>query len=216
MRFKNRSTAGRLLARKLGKYKNKNTIVLALPRGGVPVGFEIAKVLHVPFSVIVARKIGMPGNPEFGIGAISEGDVVVLDIHTIKQLDVSKEAIEKAIEKERKELARRVQLYRKGKPLPKLSGHTAILVDDGLATGVTARAAIKAIRKMNPRCIVAAFPVCAADTAGNLKQQVNNLVSLLTSVEFTSVGSWYEDFQQVTDKKVVELLKKFRKVSTLP
>ncbi|MBI2315162.1 phosphoribosyltransferase [Candidatus Daviesbacteria bacterium] len=208
MMFENRQEAGKELASKLLKYRGENPYILAMPRGGVPVGFEVAEVLHAPLDVIVVRKIGLFSNPEFGIGAIAEGGVRVLDQTTIGVIGIDEEEIEDTIKLEEEELKRRVRIYREGKPPPNLTGKTAILVDDGMATGITARAAIEAVKKLNPKKIVLASPVCALDTVESLKKIVDEVICLATPFEFMAVGSWYRDFEQISDEEVVDLLKK--------
>lgn len=206
MIFQDRGEAGKKLAEKLIQFHFQNPVVLALPRGGVPVGLEIAKILQAPLEVVVARKIGAPGNPEFGIGAISEGGVKVLDEQTITLLGLSEEEIENLAELEKKRLQERVEKYRKGQPLPSLEGKVAILVDDGLATGITAKAAIEALKKQHPQEIILATPVCARDRVAMLKAMVGKVVCLITSFKFKAVGTWYKDFRQISDEEVVEML----------
>lgn len=211
MIFEDRYEAGRQLATELMKVKAVQPVILAVPRGGVPVAFEIANVLHAPFSVIAVRKIGAPHNPEYGIGAIAEGNVQVLDKHAIKVLDISKEEVKKFIQKEKTELDRRIVLYRNNLSLPLLRDKTVIVVDDGLATGVTARAAITAVKKLKPRYVIFASPICASETVPALKHLVDSMVCTYTSEKLESVGLWYKNFEQVTDEKVSELLRKNEK-----
>lgn len=208
MVFENRQEAGKKIASELLGYRRKEPFVLAMPRGGVPIGFEVARVLHAPLDVIVVRKIGLSGNKEFGIGAIAEGGVQVLDNTTAQILGIDEEEIKGTIKVEEEELKRRVALYREGKSLPDLTGKSVILVDDGMATGVTAKVAIQAVKKLNPKKIVLATPVCALDTAKGLKKYVDKLICLAAPLEFTAVGVWYKDFAQVTDQEVIEMLKK--------
>lgn len=208
MIFENRSSAGKKLAEKLKKYQNKNVIVLALPRGGVPVGYEIAKLLASPFDIIVSRKIGAPQNPELGIGAISENNVSLINKRIVSLLNISQNQIENTIKKEKKELARRIRLYRNKRNLPDLSGKTVILVDDGLATGVTAQAAIRSIKKLKPEKIIFAAPVCAHESVKQLKLDVNDIVCLYTPSVLQAIGIYYKNFQQVTDQEVVRLINK--------
>lgn len=210
MVFHNRQEAGKRLASQLYKYRKENPYVLALPRGGVPIGFEVAAVLQAPLDVIVVRKIGLSSNPEFGIGAIAEGGVTVLDQTTIGVIGIDEEEIQDTVRLEEEELKRRVKTYRGGKSLLDLTGMTAILVDDGMATGVTAKAAIEAVTKLNPKKIVLASPVCALDTVEGLRKRVDEVVCLATPFEFTAVGLWYKDFNQISDEEVVNLLKKAR------
>ncbi|QQG43182.1 MAG: phosphoribosyltransferase [Candidatus Daviesbacteria bacterium] len=211
MIFTDRSEAGKRLAVKLKPYRNKNPIILALPRGGVPVGFEVAKILHAPLEVVVARKIGAPSNAELGIGAISEEGVKVLDEDTIALLGLSEDEIKDVVEREERELKRRIDFYRQGKPLPNFTGKTAILVDDGLATGVTAKAATLAVKKLNPRKIIFATPVCAKDSTAKLSTQIDSVICIFKPFEFRAVGPWYKEFKQVSDEEVVDKLKKAKK-----
>ena len=214
--FKDRYDAGRKLARELRRYKDKNTVVLSLPRGGVPVGFEIAQDLKVPMDVIISRKIGAPSNPEFGIGAIAEKETLILDEPTVELLGIRKTAISAIVEKEREELERRVKKYRLGTSLPSLKGKDVILVDDGLATGVTALAAIKAIAKLNPNYVLFAIPVCAYDTTVMLRSSVDNLFCFSSPHDFKAVGLYYQNFDQTTDEEVVKLLKKSKTLHQKP
>lgn len=206
MVFGNREEAGRYLGERLSFYKNWSPVVLALARGGIPVGYAISQALNAPLEVLVVRKIGAPGNPEFGVGAIAENNTTVLDYSTIKALGIPQETISKITQKEKKELKRRVDLYRKGLPLPHLEGKTVILVDDGLATGMTAKAAITAIKKMHPKKMIFASPVCAEDSVENLRTLVDEVVCLVIPMDFIAVGAWYRNFSQVTDKNVLDLL----------
>ncbi len=208
MVFENRQEAGKELASKFLKYRGENPYILAMPRGGVPIGFEVAKVLQAPLDVVIVRKIGLSGNREFGIGAIAEGGVRVLDQTTIGVIGIDEEEIEDTIKLEEEELKRRVRIYRGGKPPPNLTGKTAILVDDGMATGVTAKAAIEAVKKLKPKKIVLASPVCALDTVESLKKIVDEVICLATPFEFMAVGSWYRDFEQISDEEVIKLLQK--------
>ncbi len=218
MIFANRQEAGKRLASELAQYgsassprgRNEDPIIVALPRGGVPIGFEIAEILHAPLEVIVARKIGASHNPEFGIGAIAEGNVRVLDEPIVNLLAISKEELEEAISIEKEELKRRVALYRNNKPLPSFKNRTIILVDDGLATGVTARAAIAGVMKQKPKRLMFASPVCAYDTAREFQHLVDNVICVTTPVDFVAVGLCYRSFAQVSDEEVVALLEQSR------
>lgn len=208
MVFENRQEAGKQLATQLIKYREKKPFILAMPRGGVPIAYEIAHTLHAPLDVIVVRKIGLSGNREFGIGAIAEGGVEILDQTTTRVLGIDADEIKDTIDLEEVELNRRVKVYRDGKPLPDLKNKTVILVDDGMATGITARAAIEAVKKLNPKEIILASPVCALDTTESLQNRVDGIVCLATPAEFSAVALWYKNFIQVTDEEVVNLLKK--------
>lgn len=208
--FKNREQAGKRLAELLKKYAPQKPIVLALPRGGVPVGFEIAKVLKAPLDVIVTRKLGAPGNKELGVGSIGEGDTKILDPQMLSLVGLSQKDLEDTITQEKNELARRVRLYRNNKPLPDLKNKTVILVDDGLATGVTAKAAIAAIKKHQPEKVILAAPVCPDDTYRQLSLLTDGFVCLKVPKDVYAIGYWYENFEQVSDKEVLKLLKQAR------
>lgn len=206
MVFQNREEAGKNLALELFVFKKEKPFVLAMPRGGVPIGYEIAKVLHAPLSVIIVRKIGLSSNPEFGIGAIAEGGIKVLDKTTIEMMGVDEEELKDTIKLEEDELKRRVEMYRDGQPLPDFAGKTVILVDDGMATGITAKAAIESVKKLNPQKIILASPVCALDTAESLQSKVDRVICLITPFQFSAVAFWYRNFSQISDEEVVNLL----------
>lgn len=206
MLFRDRKDAGRQLARHLIQYRDRNPLILALPRGGVVVGFEIASALKAPLDVIVARKIGAPGMPEYGIGAIAPGGVLILDERPIRMLGISRAQIDLIADREREEMQRRIDRYRGGRPLPDIRSQTVILVDDGIATGVTARAAIQAIRQQEPDQLILASPVCAPDTARLLKAEVDYFICIETPSDFRAISLWYDDFRQTTDEEVVDLL----------
>lgn len=205
MRFRNRRQAGRLLAARLGEHTFKDPVVLALPRGGVPVGYEVAVAMSAPLDVFVARKVGAPGHEEFGIGAIAEGGESVMD-DVVLRLGISTAAFAVLAKREETELDRRVERYRGGSSLPDLAGRDVILVDDGLATGVTAEAALKAIRRLNPARVVLAVPVCAPDSQVRLGAIADRVVCLAAPQVFRAVGVWYDDFSPTTDSEVLELL----------
>lgn len=205
MRFRNRRQAGRLLAARLGEHTFKDPVVLALPRGGVPVGYEVAVAMSAPLDVFVARKVGAPGHEEFGIGAIAEGGESVMD-DVVLRLGISTAAFAVLAKREETELDRRVERYRGGSSLPDLAGRDVILVDDGLATGVTAEAALKAIRRLNPARVVLAVPVCAPDSQVRLGAIADRVVCLAAPQAFRAVGVWYDDFSPTTDSEVLELL----------
>jgi putative phosphoribosyl transferase len=206
MRFRDRADAGRRLAERLDEQHLSDPIVLALPRGGVPVGFEVATVLEAPLEVLVARKLGAPGQPELGIGAISEGDGLVLDRRAIQMFRVSREQLDALIATERQELERRVQHYRGSRSIPNLEHRDVVVVDDGLATGVTAEAALGALRAHRPRRLVLAVPVCAPDTAARLRGLADDITCVLAPNDLQAVGRWYEDFGQTGDDEVLDLL----------
>ena len=210
MIFLDRHDAGRQLAQPLLRYRDQNPIVLALPRGGVVVGYEVARALDCPLDVIVARKLGAPDQPELGIGAIAPGGVRVLDDYIIGALGISSEEIEQIATREGAEIERRLHRFRGDRPPPDLHDHTAIVVDDGLATGVTARAAIESVRGERPRRLVLAAPVCAAETARSFAALVDDMVCLHAPRDFRAVGLWYSDFDQTSDEEVVALLERAR------
>jgi putative phosphoribosyl transferase len=206
-RFHDRREAGKLLAKALSQYKGRHdVIVLGLPRGGVPVAYEIAKELNAPLDVFVVRKLGVPWHPELAMGAIASGGVEVLNGDVVTAYNIPPHVIRAVAEQEGQELLRRLQHYRGNRPLPELKDHTVILVDDGLATGSTMRAAVAAVRQRNPRAIVVAVPVAALDTCYELKADVDDIVCLQTPRDFSAVGLWYEDFSQTSDEEVRQLL----------
>jgi predicted phosphoribosyltransferase len=210
--FADRREAGMELAARLQMYRGRqDVIVLALPRGGVPVAFEIAKAIEAPLDVFVVRKIGMPGHPEFAIGAIASGGVRVLSEDVVRAYGVPHTAIEAIAARERTELERREHEYRAGRPLLDVRGRTVILVDDGLATGSTMRAAVEAVRALQPARIVVAVPVGAADTCAEFAHITDETVCARTPEPFSAVGLWYADFSQTTDDEVHALLREHAK-----
>jgi predicted phosphoribosyltransferase len=210
-RFRDRTEAGRVLAERLREYADgDDVVVLALPRGGVPVAHEVAKALHAPLSVFVARKLGVPGYPELAMGAIASGGSVVLDEGLVGRLGVSRQQLQQVVTDEAGEVARREELYRGGRELPDLEGKTVILVDDGLATGATMRAAVLALRELNPAKIVVAVPVAAEETCRQFEDVADDVVCAVTPRPFYAVGQWYEDFDQTTDEDVRDLLAQSR------
>lgn len=208
--FRDRYQAGQELSKLLAKYAGEKPVVLALPRGGVPVGYHVAQSLNAPLDVIIVKKIGLPQNKEFGVGAVAEDDTQILDQRTLSLIGVPKEYLKEALEEEREEMKRRQKVYRQNKSLSSLKNKTVILVDDGLATGVTAKAAIEAVKKQKPKKIIFASPVCAYDTAMQLRQLVDEVVCVATPQEFIAVGNWYDYFPQLSDQEVVEILQGFR------
>jgi predicted phosphoribosyltransferase len=205
--FRNRAEAGRLLAEKLAKYAGRDdVIVLGLPRGGAPVAFEVARRLGAPLDVFIVRKLGVPGFEELAAGAIASGGVRVLNPDVMRAIPYAEEAIEAVTAKETAELERREQIYREGRPAPELRDRIVILVDDGLATGATMRAAVKALRGRDAAKIVVAVPVGPPDTCRELEQEADETVCLSTPVFFQAVGQYYEDFSQTSDEDVRELL----------
>jgi putative phosphoribosyl transferase len=207
MRFRDRAEAGRLLADRLEEYAGRDdVIVLALPRGGVPVGAELARRLGAPLDLFLVRKLGVPGREELAMGAIASGGVRVLNDDVVAELGITEEDIARTALVEGRELERREQRYRNGRPVADLRGRTVILVDDGLATGATMRAAALAVRGQGPERVVVAVPVAAEPTCDEFRAEVDEVVCALTPEPFLSVGSWYEDFSQTTDEEVRELL----------
>jgi predicted phosphoribosyltransferase len=205
--FANRTEAGRQLAEKLEKYSGRDdVIVLGLPRGGVPVAYEVAKRLHTPLDVFIVRKLGVPGFEELAAGAIASGGVRVLNQDVVRAIPYAEEAIEAVTAKETTELERREQIYREGRLPPELRDRTVILVDDGLATGATMRAAVKALRERGTAKIVVAVPVGPPDTCQEIAEQADETICLSTPVFFQAVGQYYEDFSQTSDEDVRELL----------
>ena len=209
MIFENRVDAGRRLARRLEEYRGPETIVLAIPRGGVVVGYEVATALGAPLDVIIPRKIGAPGQPELAIGAIAgDDDVRVLDQRTMKYLGVSESYVDAEVKRQREEIARRWQLYRNDRPFPSVEGKTVLLVDDGIATGHTTLAAARVLRKKRPKKLVLAVPVAPPESVERLRPEVDELVVLETPEPFFAVGSWYYEFEQTTDNEVIDLLRR--------
>ncbi|MCF2145025.1 phosphoribosyltransferase [Desmonostoc muscorum LEGE 12446] len=207
MLFKDRRFAGQVLARELAAYSNRSdVVVLGLPRGGVPVAFEVAKALNAPLDVLVVRKLGVPDQEELAMGAIASGGVRILNQHIINLVNISDEVIARVAVQEERELGRREQVYRGDRPFPDLRGRTVILVDDGLATGATMWAAIVAVRKQQPAAIIIAVPVAARETYQQLEPEVDQIACVSTPSPFYSVGLWYENFPQTTDEEVRELL----------
>ena len=205
--FANRKEAGRLLAEKLEKYAGRDdVIVLGLPRGGVPVAYEVAKRLGAPLDVFIVRKLGVPGFEELAAGAIASGNVRVLNEDVIRAIPNADTAIEAVTTREAAELKRREQTYREGRPPPELHNRVVILVDDGLATGATMRAAVKALQQSGAAKIVVAVPVGPPDTCREVKQEADEMICLSTPEFFQAVGQYYEDFSQTSDDDVRQLL----------
>jgi predicted phosphoribosyltransferase len=207
MRFQDRHDAGRLLAQRLlGYADDPEVVVLALPRGGVPVAYEVALTLHAPLDIFLVRKLGVPGQPELAMGAIATGGVRVLNADVVQTLGIPDEIIATVTSEELQELARRERLYRGDKPAPDLRDRTVILIDDGLATGSTMRAAVAAVRQGRPAHIVVAVPVAARSTYEEFRAEVDDIICVLTPEPFYAVGLWYESFSQTTDTEIQELL----------
>jgi putative phosphoribosyl transferase len=206
-RFRDRFDAGRRLAAALAHYAGRpDMIVLGLPRGGIPVGFEVARELGAPFDALLVRKLGVPGHEELAMGAIASGGTEVLNEEVVEALDIDEESVAIVAARERSELERRERLYRRGAPPPQVESRTAILVDDGLATGATMRAAVTALRARNPERIVAAVPVAAPRVCAELAREVDEMICAVTPELFGAVGSWYKRFESPTDEEVVELI----------
>lgn len=209
MIFTDRADAGIKLADKLKEYKSPNTIVLAIPRGGVMVGFEVARALDVPLDLVIPRKIGAPAEPELAIGAVAgSGEVRVLDSNLVRYLGVSQSYIDEEVERQVKEIERRSRLYRGDKPLPDVSQKTVIVVDDGIATGSTMMAAVRWLKTRHPKKLVLAVPVAPPETVQKFIPEVDEIVVLETPQDFFAVGAWYRNFEQTTDDEVANLLKR--------
>jgi predicted phosphoribosyltransferase len=206
-RYADRSAAGRALAAALASYAGRDdVVVLALPRGGVPVAFEVARALDAPLDVFVVRKLGAPGHPELAMGAIASGDVRVLNDHVVAWYHPSPEELQRLTEMERRELERRERAYRGERSRVPVVGRVAILVDDGLATGASMRAAVQAARSLGPSRVVVAVPVGAPDSCQAISEEADEVVCLMQPSSFDAVGLWYEDFTQTTDEEVRALL----------
>jgi predicted phosphoribosyltransferase len=210
--FRDRVDAGRALASELRKYAGRDdVIVLALPRGGVPVAYEVARAIAAPLDVFIVRKLGVPGHEEYAMGAVASGGVRVVSEDVVRDLGLTAADVERVAAREIAELERRERLYRGERPEPDLQGRTVILVDDGLATGSTMKAAVKALAARTPAAIVVAVPVAAADTCRELAREVHEVVCAVTPEPFHAVGLWYEDFRQTTDAEVHALLEQGRR-----
>jgi putative phosphoribosyl transferase len=209
MMFAVRTEAGQELARKLTEYADRpDVLVLALPRGGVPVAFEVARALHVPLDVFLVRKLGLPGHEEFAMGAIASGGVRVLNEDLVRALRIPENVIEAVAAAEKRELERRERLYRGDRSPPDVRGRTVILVDDGLATGSTMRAAVLALRQQGVARIVVAVPVGAPETCAEFEREADEVICARTPEPFYAVGLWYGDFSQTTDEEVHDLLER--------
>jgi putative phosphoribosyl transferase len=215
-RFKDRRDAGRKLAEKLRAYASQQPIVLGLPRGGVPVAREVARALHAPLDVLVVRKIGVPWQPELGIGAVAEGNHVHISPDVLRQAGLSDDELKQATREKRDEVDERVRRFRGDRERPDLRDRTVIIVDDGIATGGTVKAAIQAVRAAQPKTVVLATPVVAHQTERDLVSEVDHLVSLASPRTMFAIGLWYEDFSQVSDEQVVNILKRAREDHAQP
>lgn len=203
--FRDRREAGRRLAARLSGY-GPDALVLALPRGGVPVAYEVALALRAPLDVFIVRKLGAPGHEELAMGAIASGGVRVLNDDVLRNLAIPARAIDAAAERERRELERRERLYRGDRPPPEIAGRTVLLIDDGLATGATMRAAVEALKRRDPGRLVVAVPVAAPDTCDALRAEVDEVLCVETPEPFQGVGRWYGSFPQTGDEEVRALL----------
>jgi putative phosphoribosyl transferase len=217
MRFPNRADAGRQLAAKLVRFANRHdVVVLALPRGGVPVAVEVAAALAAPLDVFLVRKLGVPGHPELAMGAIASGGVQVLSNDIIDQIGIPRRAVEEVAVRERLELNRRDAAYRGDRQLPLLRDRTVIIVDDGLATGATMEAAVIAVRHYQPARVIVAAPVGAVETCQRLRTVADEVICATTPEPFRAVGLWYEAFDQTSDQEVIELLQRSRALDLSP
>ena len=205
--FRNRDEAGRILANELSHYRNDPTaLILALPRGGVAVGYQLSLALHLPLDVFMTRKIGAPGNLEYAIGAVAETGSCSLNQEAVNSFGLSQYELNRLIHLQEKEIDRRKNLYRQGRPLPQLTGRTVLLVDDGIATGATFMASALAIRSLQPRLLVGVIPVGPPSTIREVRAHVDELVVLMTPEPFEAVGNFFVDFTQVEDRDVIQYL----------
>jgi putative phosphoribosyl transferase len=206
-RFLNRREAGRELARQLLQYADhSDVIILALPRGGVPVAYQVALALKAPLDVLIVRKLGLPGREELAIGAIASGGIQILNQDIVHALDIDQSIINSVLQQELQELARREESYRGNRPAPEIKDHTVIIIDDGLATGASMRAAVMGVRTQSPARIVVAVPAAAPQAIDLLQTEVDEIVYVIAPDPFDGVGKWYEDFSQTTDEEVSSLL----------
>jgi putative phosphoribosyl transferase len=210
MLFRDRIEAGQLLAKSLNKYAGRtDVVVLALPRGGLPVAAEVAHALRAPLDVFLVRKLGVPGHEELAMGAIASGGIRVLNDDVVRYQRISETAIEAVAREEQRELQRRERLYRGDRPVTDVHGKIVILIDDGLATGATMRAAVKALRGQDPSRIVVAVPVGSRETCGEFEGEADEAICARTPEPFYAVGAWYDDFSPTTDSEVREILQRF-------
>lgn len=207
-KYIDRREAGIILAQKLKNFANlPNAIVLALPRGGVPVAFEIARTLHLPLDVFMVRKLGVPGHPELALGALGSGSTLIFNQHIIQELKINQTSIDSILQTEKTELARREALFRGTKAYPNLENKTIILVDDGVATGATIRVAIKSLKKHKPAQMIVAIPVAAETAYHEIAELVDQVICPIQPSHFNAVSTWYDDFSQTKDDEVMHLLK---------
>lgn len=210
MLFENRAEAGQKLAAQLNDLRGKDALVLAVPRGGVVVAYEVARALDAPLDVYITRKLAVPGNEELALGAIASDGTVVLDTALMRQLGVTQRYLESEMDRQRAEILRRLSLYRNQRPLSQLKGRTVVVVDDGVATGSTTMAALRALRKLQPGSLVLAVPVGPADVIERLGQEADRLVCLATPDPFRSVGQFFANWSQLSDRDVTDILKRRR------
>jgi predicted phosphoribosyltransferase len=206
MIFKDRQQAGEKLAAALTKYRAKKPLILGIPRGGMVVAYEIAKALNAQLDIIVARKLASPSQPEYAIGAIAPGGIKILNSEAVQYFGLDKHDLDEIITQEKQELERRMQIYRAGKKALNVKNKTVIIVDDGLATGLTAKAAVRSVKALGAREVILAVPVAAADTAADMCQEVDELICLSTPSYFGAVGQFYKNFPQTTDEEVSDIL----------
>ena len=216
MRFVNRSHAGRKLARLLGHLRDEPSVVLGLPRGGVPVGFEVARELSAPLEVLLVRKLGVPFQPELAMGALGEGGIRIVDEDRVERLGIRPAQIDRVERRERKEMARQAELFRLGRRPADLNGRTAVIVDDGVATGSTALAACPIARRLGADRIVMAVPVAPSDAAGIFDGVADEFVAVSTPRRFSAIGFFYADFRPTPDSEVIELLERAREWISTP
>lgn len=214
MQFRNRRDAGCRLAEHLARTMAEQPVVIALPRGGVPVGYEIARVLGAPLDVLAVRKLGAPGDAEYGVGAIAEGDALVVDEREARRVGLTGEVRERKLAMEQRELARRATAYRGARPMTEVGGRTAILVDDGLATGLTALAAVRALRDRGAAQVIVAVPVATPEAVDRLRAEADEVVVAHVAPELRGVGEFYDDFSQTQDDEVLDLLARGRAQNT--
>lgn len=208
-RFRDRTEAGKLLASQLTAYADRSDVlVLGLPRGGIPVAYEVATALHVPLDICLVRKLGVPHQRELAMGAIAPGDIVILNNDVLQSLAISQDAIQQVVDEEKQELERRERVYRGDRPLPDVRDQVVILVDDGIATSSTLRAAIATLQQQHPKQIIVAVPVAPPSVCEALKELVDEVICWTTPDPMSAIGMWYQDFSQTTDKEVCDLLER--------
>lgn len=208
MRFMNRSHAGRKLARRLDHLREESTVVLGLPRGGIPVGFEVARRLSAPLEVLLVRKLGAPFQPELAIGALGEGGIQIIDQDRAKRLRIGADHIERLVDQETKEMTRQAEVFRRGRPAVDLSGKTAVIVDDGVATGSTALAACAIARRLGADRVVMAAPVAPCEAPAIFSEAADEFVAVATPLRFSAIGHFYVDFRATPDHQVIEMLER--------